>query len=138
MQKTDKTNDYTVKSIIPENQTNKDLGYFDITLGTGKEQTLQVELSNNTEQEMKIELALSSAATNINGLVVYEPTEIEADRSLKYNLKDYVTSPRIVNLAPLTRKKIDINVKMPNESFNGQIVGGKTFYKDCFFSLSEA
>ncbi|QRZ30118.1 WxL protein peptidoglycan domain-containing protein [Lactococcus cremoris] len=41
------TDDYTVKPIIPENQTNKDLGYFDITLGAGKEQTLQVELSNN-------------------------------------------------------------------------------------------
>lgn len=124
------TDDYTVKPIIPENQTNKDLGYFDITLGAGKEQTLQVELSNNTEQEMKIDLALSSAATNINGLVVYEPTEIEADRSLKYNLKDYVTSPRIVTLAPLTRQKIDIKVKMPNESFDGQIAGGITFSKE--------
>lgn len=124
------TDDYTVKPIIPENQTNKDLGYFDITLGAGKEQTLQVELSNNTEQEMKIDLALSSAATNINGLVVYEPTEIEADRSLKYNLKDYVTSPQIVTLAPLTRQKIDIKVKMPNESFDGQIAGGITFSKE--------
>lgn len=125
-----RTDDYTVKPIIPENQSNKDLGYFDILLGADKEQTLQVELSNNTEQEIKIDVTLSSAVTNMTGLVVYEPTEIVADSSLKYNLKDYVNTPKVVILPPLTRQKLDLKVKMPNEAFNGQIAGGITFSKE--------
>jgi LPXTG-motif cell wall-anchored protein len=125
-----RTDDYTVKPIIPENQLNKDLGYFDLTLGAGKEQTLQVEVSNNTEQEMKVDLTLSSAVTNQNGLVVYEPTKIVADSSLKYNLKDFVKAPKVLTLAPLSRQKVEISVSMPKEEFNGQIAGGITFSKE--------
>ena len=91
---------------------------------------LLVELSNNTEQEIKIDVTLSSAVTNMTGLVVYEPTEIVADSSLKYNLKDYVNTPKVVTLPPLTRQKLDLKVKMPNEAFDGQIAGGITFSKE--------
>ncbi|MCA2389167.1 MULTISPECIES: DUF916 and DUF3324 domain-containing protein [Lactococcus] len=125
-----RTDDYTVKPIIPENQSNKDLGYFDLILGAGKEQILQVELSNNTEQEIRIDLSLSSAVTNINGLVVYEPTEIAADSSLKYNLKDYVKVPKGLTLAPLSRQKVELKVNMPKEEFSGQMAGGITFSKE--------
>ena len=33
-------------------------------------------------------------------------------------------------MPPLTRQKLDLKVKMPNEAFNGQIAGGITFSKE--------
>lgn len=80
------TLDYSVQAIIPENQTKPGLSYFDLLLSPGQQQTLQVQLENVTNRQLKIDVGLSSAVTNNAGVVDYSPTKIKADPTLRYNI----------------------------------------------------
>lgn len=121
------TTQYTVKPILPDNQAEEGLGYFNLLLAAGQKQQLQVELSNTTEEPVEIEVALANAVTNDAGVVDYAPTKISADSSLKYPLTTLAKVPKRVSLPALSRQKMMIDVAMPAENFDGVIAGGVTF-----------
>jgi hypothetical protein len=118
---------FAVEAVLPDNQVDKKVSYFDLLMTPGQAQTVQVKLSNSTDKDVTVEIGGSSATTNVNGAVEYSPTDIKTDKSLKYNITDFITLPKEVVLKPKTTQALDVQVTMPEEQFTGVIAGGLTF-----------
>ena len=104
-----------------------DQSFFDLILEPGQKQTVTVTLKNDTNRQMTVEQEVSSATTYINGVVEYSPNNIEADKSLRFNYDDLVQTEQEIVLAPHSEKTINIDLQMPEEHFDGQLVGGLTY-----------
>jgi len=118
---------FAVNPVIPENQLDKELTYFDLKMDKGAQQILNVQLRNDTDKDITVEASINSATTNLNGVVEYGSNKIKPDESLKYNLKDYAKIDSEITLAKHTEKEVPIVVDMPKESFDGVMAGGITF-----------
>ena len=68
-----KRNDFSVKAILPDNQRTKETSYFDLRVAPNQTQKLQIELTNQTANDIT---GLANAAiTNDNGLADYSHAE---------------------------------------------------------------
>jgi Bacterial protein of unknown function (DUF916)./Protein of unknown function C-terminal (DUF3324). len=121
---------FSVDPILPTNQAHPKVGYYDLLLAPGQKQIITVKLSNQTDNMVAVDVSVASATTNINGVVEYNPNSIKPDSSLKYNIKDYTKGPGKVEIPAKTVKNIQVEVTMPNSSFDGLIAGGITFKQD--------
>lgn len=116
---------YSVEAILPENQVNSLVTYFDIEMSQKQEQTLRLKIYNHTNEEIKILGGINFAATNENGILVYDGSVSEYDESMKYpfnriaelNQKEYTIKSKGQSI-------VEINVKAPSEKFDGEILGG--------------
>lgn len=115
---------FSYKVIFPENQMEKDVGYYHLKMEPGKEQTVQIQFSNPSNKKTAIGVSVNSAVTNSNGVIEYGDSKIKKDKSLKFNLKDIVSAPKKIELNPGETKKLDVKIKMPETSFDGVIAGG--------------
>lgn len=121
---------FSVDPVLPTNQVHSKVGYYDLLLAPGQKQTITMKLSNQTDEMVAVDVSIASATTNINGVVEYSPNSIEPDSSLKYNIKDYTKGPGKVEIPAKTVKEIQVEVTMPDSSFDGLIAGGITFKQD--------
>lgn len=112
---------YEIK--FPENKQ-KDAGYFDLKMTPGKKQKVQVLLKNPSDKEITVETSLNGAKTNMNGVLEYGPINLKKDASLKYDFVDVVKAPEKVVIPANTEKTLDIQINMPESSYDGLIVGG--------------
>lgn len=118
---------FAVTTQQSKNQIDKNKTYFDLSLAPNQEDTLNVDLRNDTDQEVTVEAGISSATTNNNGVVEYSKNKIKPDKTLKFNLADYVTAPNEIVLKPHSSDSYTVKVRMPNEKYDGIIAGGITF-----------
>ncbi|MGM0172037.1 cell surface protein [Enterococcus mundtii] len=118
---------FAVTPVIPENQIDKEKTYFDLLMEPDKQQTIEVQLRNDTDNDITIETTINSATTNLNGVVEYGENKIEPDNSLVYNLKDYAKAEPEVTLPKHSEVTVPITVTMPAEKFDGVMAGGITF-----------
>ncbi|WP_321387523.1 WxL protein host-binding domain-containing protein [uncultured Enterococcus sp.] len=58
------------------------------------------------------------------GVIEYGPTDIEDDKSLKYKFTDIVTGEKQVTIPAQSLVSYYLTIKMPEASYDGQIVGG--------------
>lgn len=117
---------FSVNPIIPENQVDKNVSYFDLLLEKNQTQELQIALRNDTEKEVIVDVSLANATTNMNGVVEYSPNQLTTDSSLKYELNKIAEAPESITVPANGQVELKIKVKMPNENFNGVIAGGIT------------
>ncbi|MBP1048111.1 DUF916 and DUF3324 domain-containing protein [Enterococcus sp. BWM-S5] len=114
---------FTYEVIFPENQRSQN-GYYDLRMTPGQQQTVEILLKNHGKEEIVINVTLSGARTNPNGVVEYGPTKLEADASMKYEFTDIVKGPESVTLAPGAEEAVRLDITMPEASFDGIILGG--------------
>lgn len=108
---------------FPENQQ-KEAGYFDLKMNPGQSQKVPILLKNPSDKEITVEVSLNGAKTNSNGVLEYGPINIQKDASLKYDFVDVVRAPKKVVLSPKSEQNLELEVTMPQVSFDGLIVGG--------------
>ncbi|MFC4652307.1 DUF916 and DUF3324 domain-containing protein [Lactococcus nasutitermitis] len=121
---------FSVTPVIPSNQIQEGLSYFNLSLKAGQKQTLQLVVANSTNKEVTVNIGIASSTTNVNGVVEYSPNDIKADKSLKYNLSDYVKAPKKILLSPQSKQNISVEVQMPKNNFDGIMAGGLTFKEE--------
>ncbi|WP_321386769.1 DUF916 and DUF3324 domain-containing protein [uncultured Enterococcus sp.] len=115
---------FSYEVIQPENQVDSSVGYYNLKLSPGQEQTVQIRLTNPSAVEVAIEVALNGAVTNGGGVIEYGPNKIDNDASLRFPFEEVVSAPEEVVLAPGEEKMLDLVIKMPETSFEGYISGG--------------
>ncbi|WP_314062790.1 DUF916 and DUF3324 domain-containing protein [uncultured Vagococcus sp.] len=115
---------FNYKVDYPDNQLGMNKGYFDLLMVPGKEQTVTIALSNPGKENITVNVSLNGTKTNPNGVVEYGVTEIENDPSLKFPFEEVVSGPESVELAGGEVKNLELKVKMPETSFDGEILGG--------------
>ncbi|EOH63151.1 WxL protein peptidoglycan domain-containing protein [Enterococcus mundtii] len=55
---------FHIKAIIPENQADKKLTYFDLQLEPGQKQTIKFLIENTSNEESTYQVAVNQAYTN--------------------------------------------------------------------------
>lgn len=117
--------EFSVRAILPQNQVDKKVSYFDLQLKPGQKQTIKLLVTNASKtQSMKPNIEFFTASTSRTGLIVYNGPN-RKDESLKYSLSDLV---KIKNshptIAPSSSSYIEAEIVMPNEQFQGVLLGG--------------
>lgn len=129
---------FSYEVILPENQHNKEVGFYDLRMTPGQKQTVQMKLSNSSDKEIVIDVRLNGAKTNGNGVIEYGPNELENDASLKYDFVDVVKAPEKVTLAPKSEQMLNLEIQMPATAFEGYISGGIELQEDTSGQKQEA
>lgn len=118
---------FSVQTIIPDNQIDKTQTYFDLKMTPKQEQDLEVEMRNDTEKDVTIEVGANNAVTNDNGIVDYNSPNKEKDSTLKISFKDIVTVEKEVTIPAKSQQKLKVKIIMPDKSYDGVILGGIYF-----------
>jgi len=121
---------FAVTPITPKNQIDQDNTYFDLLLSPNQTSEANVNLRNDTDKEVKVGISLNTATTNSNVVVEYGHNDLPRDKSLEYDLKDYVQYPESVTLKPQSEQTVPFKIKMPDKAFDGVIAGGITFKEE--------
>lgn len=123
------TMNYSVKANIPENQINKNLTYFDLKMSPGSTQTISLTVKNGSAEPIELMIEPNTAITNQNGVIDYSKQEYEKDSSLKYAFSDLISPKKKVTLQGHEAKEVPFTIQMPQESFDGIILGGFYIYQ---------
>ncbi|WP_318765247.1 DUF916 and DUF3324 domain-containing protein [Lactiplantibacillus carotarum] len=120
---------YSVSAKIPKNQIHTANTFFDLKMTKGKSQTLKTVIYNTTNRDIQVETAIHTAYTNKNGAIEYVTPAKKYDSSLKYKMSDItkITGTKTVTVPANGSKTVVAQVKMPEQSFNGVILGGWYF-----------
>ena len=70
-----KRNNFFCKAILPDNQRTKETSYFDLRVAPNQTQKLQIELTNQTANDITVLASANAAITNDNGLADYSHAE---------------------------------------------------------------
>ncbi|MEI5993458.1 DUF916 and DUF3324 domain-containing protein [Candidatus Enterococcus mansonii] len=114
---------FTYESIKPDNQRSEE-GYFDLRMSPSQKQTVQVRIMNPADKEIELTVKLNGVKTNANGVLEYGPNLIENDESLKFDFTDIVKAPETIKIPAKGETRLDIDISMPETSFDGLIAGG--------------
>lgn len=119
---------YSLRAVPSENQVDDLNTYFDLAVKKNDTEKLQVEVFNNSDEKIKVEVSANTGASNSNGLLVYDGSIDEFDESLKHNFTDMadVLTPTL-EIEPYDSKMAEVSVAMPDEDFEGTILGGLHF-----------
>ena len=120
---------FSVSSVIPENQIDKNLSYFNLKVTPSSSQELQIKIFNNKNHEIKVKAIVTSSTTCRNGFISYT-TLTNYDDSLKYPLSNILKLDKSEYTVPprsfVTAKAL---LNMPEKSYDGIILGGLVFTK---------
>ena len=81
-------------------------------------------MTNDTEQAVTIEPKVNVALTNVNGIADYSMEVKEHDKTLKLPITDVVKAPNEITVPAKGQIELPIEVKMPEEEFDGILLGG--------------
>ncbi|QHQ63361.1 DUF3324 domain-containing protein [Anaerocolumna sedimenticola] len=117
---------FAVTTVIPDNQRDKNKTYFDLLMKPSQLQTIEIELRNDTDRDVKIKPEIHTATTNMNGVVEYGNNNIKADSTLLYKMEDIVTTKAEVEIPAKSSCMLKLDINMPKEEFDGFLAGGIT------------
>ncbi|WP_188208245.1 DUF916 domain-containing protein [Alkalibacillus aidingensis] len=109
----------------PENQVKGTTGYFDLMVDPGDEQVLELEVTNNLENEITIMMESANAYTHPSGGITYgqdiqSPNMTLLDDGIR--LSDFMTVPQEVQLDPLSTETVSFEISVP-ELDGGTLLG---------------
>ncbi|MHC5247184.1 WxL protein host-binding domain-containing protein [Enterococcus sp. LJL90] len=115
---------FSFEVVRPDNQRDTTAGYFDLSMEPGQQQTVLINLSNDSSKPITVAVGLYGGKTNSGGVIEYSDTDIPNDASLAYDFADIVTAPGEVEIPANSMVPLEINISMPDASFEGFIAGG--------------
>ena len=121
---------YSVQAVLPDNQVNENVSYFDIEMEQEQKQELEVIVYNSSNEDITVEVSNNPALTNSNGLIVYEglSEDEELHDSMVYPFSEISTvNTPAVDVAAGEQETVTVTVEAPDETFDGVILGGLYF-----------
>ncbi len=118
------TVDFSVKALLPDNQINKNYTYFDLRMEPGQIQTIELLVSNTGVEESTFSLNVNQAYTTKQGFIDYAEKDVTLDSSLIYPIQDIVNYENEVTVPGGQSVKVPLEIQMPQETFDGQILAG--------------
>ncbi|OCA83232.1 hypothetical protein A8F94_19185 [Bacillus sp. FJAT-27225] len=116
---------YTVRAILPENQVDKSVSYFDLLMNPGQEQVIVVEIINSSKEDSEFDVHITNPITNRNGVIDYTKVDAQVDDSLKIPITDIASIEKNkVKVASGESVAVPIKLEMPEQEFDGIILGG--------------
>ncbi|MDA9472835.1 hypothetical protein C240_3059 [Enterococcus sp. 5H] len=109
---------------FPENQMERNIGYYKLKMSKGQEQTVTLTLTNPSSEIVTVNVSLNGAKTNQNGVIEYGDSDIKNDDSLKFDFTDIVSGPESIELESGETRTVELKIKMPETGIDGVIAGG--------------
>lgn len=115
---------FYVSAQIPDNQIDHSLTYFDLHMQPAQEQTLAISVTNSGAEPITVEVSAISASTNQNGIIDYRTRDIR-DETLRYPFSELASvAEPVITIPAYESKMVHIDLTMPNELYDGIILGG--------------
>ncbi|WP_368251224.1 DUF916 domain-containing protein [Enterococcus sp. 2201sp1_2201st1_B8_2201SCRN_220225] len=111
---------YGVTPLLPENQLDE-ATYFNLLVAPGDTQRLSIQLTNQENQPKILHIAPTTATTSNIGAIQYTTTKPELLKGPV--LSELLSAPKTVTLQSQETKIIDFTLTMPQESFQGILLG---------------
>ena len=128
--KTEPYGAFFVDAHLPENQYDKEVGYFDLMMNESQEQTLSFDITNQGDEKMTATISFNNGSTDVNAVKTYKK-EIEPDDSMIVPMTDMAKlNTTVVSLMPNQTETVTIDVKAPDKTFDGVSVGGVVITAD--------
>lgn len=122
--------DFSVDIVRPENQRNENVTYFDLSVTPAFKQQLEIQITNNSAKEIKVQYEITNARSTMNKIIDYSPSKAQLDPSLKVPLTSIVTpveKQQDITVPANEKKSVFLQVKTPEKLQNGVILGGIHF-----------
>lgn len=119
---TDSEVGFHIKAIIPENQADKKLTYFDLQLEPGQKQTIKFLIENTSNEESTYQVAVNQAYTNDQGFIDYTQPTDEPDIPEEFQIDNIAKVPESITLAGGKSQEVSVDLTMPEKEFDGQIL----------------
>ena len=119
---------FTVKAVIPHNQTDKKLTYYDLQVHPQQKQTLKMVVTNLGTKKLKVDLNINNAYTSQNGIISYDKSYVHLYKAQQPALSDLVQGKRHKSIVidPQQSRTVKFTYQAPKTSFRGIILGGIT------------
>ncbi|MDT3394723.1 DUF916 and DUF3324 domain-containing protein [Latilactobacillus curvatus] len=118
--------DFEVQPILPNEQENQSLNYFDLNLAKGQRKTIEMRIQNFTDHKITVYSDLRNALTQVGGGIDFQTSIKDLDPSLEHPFNKIATlekKDQKIDLKPQQTKILKANIKMPGERTNGMIYG---------------
>lgn len=116
--------DFSYELVYPDNQKDKQLGYYDLLVEPGKKERLKLKVVNTSDKDLDLTISVNSAKTNGYGVIEYGSNDLVLDDSLNYDLSKLAHFPEEVTLKKNSSETIEFTIDTPLELFEGYIAGG--------------
>lgn len=114
---------FSVEAKLPQNQIDSNVTYFDLKMEPEDKQTLEVEVRNTSSEEITVKVQAITASTNRNGIIDYRTPDVK-DESMKTAFSEIAVPQEDILTIPENSSKVaKINVTMPEEEYDGVILG---------------
>ena len=121
---------FSINPIIPNNQINQNVGYYDLKLEPNMKQTLELEVINQGNETMVATVLLADATTNNNASKQFSTIK-EPDTSLTTPLTSFTkVREESVEVAPNATEIVHIDIDTDGVDFDGIRLGGITIIAD--------
>lgn len=118
---------FVVRTVLPPNQIDSSVTYFDLEMTPNYSQVIYVELINNGDVPIRIEAEVDSATTNDSGRIMYHGYEGEIDTTLQYRMEDIISFESVVEVPENQTYRMPITIRTPGDHFHGVLAGAFTF-----------
>ncbi len=117
---------YTIEGVPNDHQIDKNVSYFYLKENPGEKDQVKVKLTNDSSEEKTLEVKVTNANTNNNGLIDYTG-QIKDHSSLKYPLTSMAkVSKSEVKVPAKSSVETTIDIQMPEQILHGVTIGGIT------------
>lgn len=118
---------FGVRAILPQNQIDPNVSYFDLLVKPSQKQTIEVELQNLDDKDRDFDISINPAVTSDGGTIDYGQKNAKLDKSAPYDLRKYVTlESNTVTIKAKETKKVPIQISLPEKDFKGRMLAGIT------------
>jgi hypothetical protein len=126
---------FSIEAVLEQHQKDKNISYWWLGVEKGESISLKLKITNGDE-ENKFEITSNQAVNNSNFTLDYSLSEQESKQYLIHKKTDFnfyqdvffdkeKTAGKVkVTLSPNEVKEITVNVKIPKEGIEGQVIGG--------------
>ncbi|TPR43926.1 DUF916 and DUF3324 domain-containing protein [Apilactobacillus micheneri] len=121
---------FSVNPVFSSGQAKNQSSYFDLNVKPGQTYPLKVRVNNAGDENTTIKASVNTAFTNDNTEINYGENNLnQFDKSLQHPLsKLTVESPKNKLSVPAKNSVTSVfNIKVPNDDFNGSILGSLSF-----------
>ncbi len=116
-----------VQPLPAAHQRDKSVTYFDLLLGAGQTDTLQVKLTNSTDQAMKVAVKPATATSSDAGIVDYTGKSNPTDSSMTTRLSSLITGADTITVPAHGSATYAAKLTMPTAPFQGVLAGSLVF-----------
>jgi len=117
---------FSVSPVFPDNQVPATAGFFDLNVTAGEQQELIITVTNTRDTDLMVEIDLTPAMTNMNGIIVYPPlSDLEGEIYSPFlNITTIAGNLNEVLIPAGETIEIPFTVNIPAQGFDGIILGG--------------